>query len=267
MPEFEPNGPNSPFITSNINIDIPAAMKNSILGKRSSANIETLVEGKAIEMTRFFSSKPDPVMEILDSWKGGGKIDNTGRDGSPAERKSAVEILRKANIPEPSGGYNENQIRTGVGLDRKKRGVNPKTGEAFEKVQSEDDIRTRNIQEFVKSASLILNIRSIKNIRSAQHAGGRNLFVGAFDDPTLLKRFEIANSEIGLGGVTNNPSILAIEFSFETLGISGIKIGDTFKVKRLPKQYDSGIFQVMETSHNLSNGMWITTVKAKLRNV
>ena len=129
------------------------------------------------------------------------------------------------------------------------------------------------IEQFAQKGTLLLLIRDRSKINHNWYKEnvatiGKDVIVGAYDDPTLLKRFEIASTNIGTtDGLVNNPAILGIEFTFDTMGISGIKIGDIFKVNRLPKQYKTGIFQVMETSHNLSDGMWKTTVSAKLRNV
>ena len=265
MPSFEPAGPKTPFITSNINIDIPAAMKNSILGKRSSANIETSIEGFGIKQTGLFATEIDPVMEILDSWKlgpnGGQSRVEQSIANDRANREFVIGELAKQGITnrEPT----TEELRSGPALKKKLEQTNTTVG----------DNRLRNIEQFAQKGTLLLKIRDKAKVSTnwfSQNIAviGKDLIVGAYDDPTLLKRFEISSSGIGsTDGLVNNPSILGIEFTFETLGISGIKIGDTFKVTRLPKQYKTGIFQVMETSHNLTDGTWSTTVTARLRNI
>lgn len=232
IPVFEPNGVRSPFLSSNILMDIPAVMKNSILGKRSSAKIETSIEEKEVERTRFFSDKPDPVMVILDSFK---KIDDSD------EKLPGSESIKENDI---------------------------------------DTNRKHNLELFTKKGTLVITIRDRKKLsgnwfkKFFGSAGsgklGNNVLIAAFNDNILLKKLEREFNKTlskDTGKNINNPSILAIEFQFETHGISGIKIGDVFKVNRLPKNYSTGIFQVMETSHELSNGQWRTTVSAKLRNV
>jgi hypothetical protein len=261
MPMFEPSGPMTPFITSNINIDIPAAMKNSILGKRSSAKVETSIEGKDVEITRFFSDIKDPVMEILDSFK---------RTTNAQEEEAEEEQARQDFINEFGRNPFGDELRGKVKLNRNKATQNKV------KPLPPDEARQRNLEEFAKRGTLLLTVRDKNLIDSSFFFGnnsvsiGDQVIVGAFDDPTLLKRFEVAfftGRDTNGDGLSTNPSILAIEFTFETIGISGIKIGDTFKINQLPKQYSTGIFQVMETSHTLSDGFWKTSVSAKLRNV
>jgi len=221
---FDPVGTNTPFLTSNFTIDIPAAMKNSILGKRSSLKLETNTDGQGMELG-LFSNKPDPVMQILDSFK------------EPAEPITQKPVSSGATV---------------------------------------GDIRKRNLEKFSREATLLITIRDKSKITSSwasteTAALGRDFVVGTFSDTTLLKRFELAfmnnlSSDAG-GKTTSNPAILSIEFTFDTLGISGIKVGDVFRVDKLPKKYTSGIFQVTETSHQLSDSQWVTSVTAKMRNI
>jgi hypothetical protein len=39
-----------------------------------------------------------------------------------------------------------------------------------------------------------------------------------------------------------------------------------FRIIDLPKQYTASVFQVVEVSHELSNGLWQTSVVGKMRN-
>lgn len=230
-PMFQPNGVYSPFLTSNIIMDIPAVMKNSILGKRSSAKQETSINEKGVYLPRFFATDQDPVMDILDSFK------------------------------KPTGD---------VVLDSQ--------GETFNK-PSQSEIKKENIAHFAEKGQLLILVRNPTQINETQFFGlfggeqgslngdNPNVIVGAYDDDVLLKKLERGFESTLDNPNGNNPMILSIEFNCDILGISGIKIGDCFKVDRLPNNYSSGIFQVMETSHTLSDGVWTTSVTAKLRNV
>ena len=60
--------------------------------------------------------------------------------------------------------------------------------------------------------------------------------------------------------------LVPITFEFETFGITGIVTGQLFRIVDLPSRYNDTAFQVIEVGHNLSGGMWKTTVKGQLRN-
>jgi hypothetical protein len=67
------------------------------------------------------------------------------------------------------------------------------------------------------------------------------------------------------GGVSlSHP--LPIKYSFTILGNSGIQRGDTFNIDGIPSKYkNSGIFQVTEVEHSISNMRWETTVTGQYR--
>ena len=71
-----------------------------------------------------------------------------------------------------------------------------------------------------------------------------------------------------------NPSIYAnvadnFIFEFSLDGIYGIKVFENFSISNLPKPYtpDNVIFQVKEFDHEISNGRWVTNVRAFLKGV
>lgn len=58
-------------------------------------------------------------------------------------------------------------------------------------------------------------------------------------------------------------------FEFSLDGIYGIKVFENFSVSNLPKPYtpDNVIFQVKEFDHEISNGRWVTNIRAFLKGV
>ncbi len=93
------------------------------------------------------------------------------------------------------------------------------------------------------------------------------LFVASWDDVKILKQLEREWKGTGkMRGSKTSSAILSIEFSFEIHGVSGLKIGDVFRVSDIPSTFKSGVFQIMEQSHSLTGGLWKTSVSAKLRN-
>jgi len=229
-PTFDSIGSKTPFLNFNINMDIPAVMRNSILGKASSS--EVLVEGRDSGIKQFFGGQTDPVRDIFNSFKVKKK---------PAEPSQATEAQ-----PEPDV----------------------------------EEIRKANLENFGEIGTLVPLLRDRDETRgwwyftNADEIDVSNLIVGAFNDPTVFKILELkwlqkeypASLDSDSKGTKLNPRVLGVEVTFDIHGISGLKIGDMFKLNQLPKGYDKP-FQIMETSHNLSDGQWITSVKARMRNL
>lgn len=93
------------------------------------------------------------------------------------------------------------------------------------------------------------------------------LFVGTWGDPSLLKKYELGemlttNAKDNL----TNPPLTSIGFDFQIHGISGLKVGDIFRVVDIPKKFNNKIFQITEINHQVDE-QWITSVKSKLRNI
>ena len=67
--KFYTKGVNTSFLSSQLNFDIAAAMKNHVIGKRFSQSNELIQEGKQPELGKLFSNIPDPVVRILSEMK------------------------------------------------------------------------------------------------------------------------------------------------------------------------------------------------------
>lgn len=85
----------------------------------------------------------------------------------------------------------------------------------------------------------------------------------SWSDPDI---FRTLDKNDGNAKKANNV-LIPITFTFTTLGVSGIKTGDMFRILDLPKQYTDTVFQVVEVSHELSDNLWKTTVIGKMRNL
>jgi hypothetical protein len=66
-------------------------------------------------------------------------------------------------------------------------------------------------------------------------------------------------------GSKSTSILLPITFSFDIHGISGIRMGNRFKVKGIPEKYEKGIFQVTTVKHSIGINEWKTTVEAGFR--
>lgn len=228
IPSFITKGIKSPFLTSNLDMDIPAIMRNSLLGKRSSNQIELQMDGIQTRTGNFFATGEDRVLRILNSFK---EVSSpTIEEQTPPKKLNTIDS-RKQNLD----------------LFLQNATIIPKTQD-----------RTKNdIRQF------------FGNLGGSTNTTFEELFVVAsWNDSTLLsiiKNYdEVTHSK---SGSIANPAILSIGFSFEVHGVSGIKVGDIFKIIDLPAKFKSGVFQVTTVQHQLSDNLWKTTIEAKMRNL
>lgn len=232
VPRFFATGVDSPFLTAGLNIEIPAAKRNSVLGKRSSKKQEVLTEGQSIDIsTNIFAKLEDPVITILNSL-------NVDLDGELSE-------------------------------DGETTGGNTEEADA-------ETIREQNLEFFMNRATIIPTIQDRKtkiNLKSSFWTSNSSkdkldaiLLVGAWNDPAIFKALEVQH-EVKEDGSKNNPAILGIEFKFDIMGISGLKIGDLFQIRDLPGEFKNGVFQVWSIEHNLSDNLWKTSVTSRQRNI
>lgn len=215
---FFSKGINTPFLSSNLNMPIPAIMRNHILGKASSTKVTTLEEGVDENYTGIFSNELDPVTKILNSF-------NVGTVDIPTEETTTKTASR------------EERLKANVELFLNKATVVPYK-------------QTRPFK--LSSDGKVLN---------------KYLFVAAWDDSKILKQLELEYKSRGRNRDSKSVSaILSIDFSFEIHGVSGLKVGDLFQIIDIPAKFKDGVFQIMEQNHELSDGLWKTSVTAKLRN-
>jgi len=242
---FSSFGKNSPFLSSKVDMSIPATMRNSILAKRAEVQANAVSEGPVLDQhqwTEFFSDTHDPVMKIFDS----------------------IRKIRK-----------ENKVNEIESFEERKQRLSDK----WEKERADADalrhknIRKQNVELFLKKASIIIigNDRNKADIYNEvlDLASGNNasisdmLLVGAWKDTAELKKMELDEVKSD----NPNPILLGIEFAFELHGISGLKIGDIFKLSDIPGKIKNGTFQIMTTSHSLTGKMWLTSGTAIMRNM
>ena len=230
---FYSKGVDTPFLSSQLKFDIPGAMKNHVLGSRLSEEnegntINTITDGQVPNVEGLFSTRMDPVIAKLNALKAKNPAD------PPAQEP-------KAEDPD------------------------------------EDDIRAKNYEIFIGKACIMPTLNDRNEIPNASKSflgflrgigegftSIENLaVVSAWADASIFSLIQLkCSKEDG-----SNPMILPIEFEFDIHGVSGIRVGDIFKIIDLPQKYKNGIFQVVETSHVISGTQWKTTVKGKFRNI
>jgi len=160
-----------------------------------------------------------------------------------------------------------------------------KDPEKPEEKKSDEDIekenKKKNLELFTQTAGIFPRIQNSKGntdavvnwfdfIDTNRSTLNELLIVGTYNDPSLLKMIQQIDDCIFTGGsykgVRNNSIILPIKFDFTIHGVSGLKVGDVFKIDDLPKKYRTKIFQIMRINHSLDDNGWFTQVESQIRN-
>jgi len=234
---FQSRGLKTPFIESSLKIDIPGAMKNMIVGQRNAAT-QGNAEAREILLERegLFTNEIDPVLDALNKMQK--NAEEAQKDPKEKqEEKSSADIIK------------ENKKKN-LELFTQTAGIFPK----IQNVKGNTDAVV-NWFDFIDT-----NANTLNDL----------LIVGTYNDPSLLKMIQQMDDGIFVGGdykgITQNSIILPIFFNFTIHGVSGLKVGDVFKIQDLPKKYSDRIFQIMRINHTLDSNGWFTQVESQIRN-
>jgi len=240
---WQSRGLDSPFTNVSLDFDIPGAMKNQIVAQRSSPNKsknESFVQdGREIPLDTLFNKSNDPVLDVLNAMKSEIKESQNTNEEEPEEptEKEKEAETRKANY----------ELFVG------KAGVYPKVQDRNGNTDAE-----KNWYDFFSDT----NANTLEGL----------LFVGTWKDTQLLKNLQLIDEGKsgaivkGGEGQTQNSVLLPIKFSFTVPGVSGMIIGNIFKIIDLPKKYRDRVFQVTQVEHNISDSGWETNIQAQIRN-
>lgn len=230
---FQSRGLDSPFLDCNLDFDLPGAMKNQIIGKRLSGKSESVdeisvvSEAQRISMGSLFSNKVDPVLTRLNSIK-----INTNNALSDEEEEINEDDEK------------QEAVNANYALFTQKAGIYPAEQDRDGNIDVE-----KNWYDFISDS----NRTTIGNL----------FRVCVWEDSNLLKRIELKHD---LPPEEANSVILPIKFDFTTHGVSGLRVGDVFKISDLPKKYRESIFQIMRIEHSVDGNLWQTKVEAQIRN-
>jgi len=234
---FQSRGVKTPFIESSLTMDIPGAMKNMIVGQRNAA-MQGVSEAReqVIGGGSLFTDEIDPVLKTLTVMQ---------KNAEDAKKDPKEEEKQKSDA------------------------------------DKEKEILKKNLELFTATAGIFPkiqdnqgNIDAVKNwydfIDSNRSSLNELMIVGTFNDATLLKVIQQMDDCTFTGGnykgVNKNSIILPIKFNFKIHGVSGLRVGDVFKVGDLPKKYRNKIFQIMNITHQMDSSGWFTSVESQIRN-
>lgn len=205
--EFYNIGEQSILLEGNFNLDIPGAMMNQVVAKRSSPNLDVNGQGQNVVDGIFTEEgEVDALLKLK-------MEETTPTEIDPDESKPSEKFAAFTKYV----------------------GIVPK-----QSTQSNGIDDSESIKSLRESIAITYNNSSL------------------FRDLMNVDSFEL--------GTKISPVLLPIRFSFKIHGISGIKVGDKFRVLDLPKKYSQrGIFQVTDVSHQIEGMQWATSVEGQFR--
>lgn len=258
LAQFQSRGTNSPFLSAELNFDIPGAKKGQVTAQAISTSNPN-PEDKAISLFGLSSDKKDTVRIALNSIK-----------TSKAKEEAASAFAK----------------------------LDPKAQEEFNKQQSTNqkaenkDQHKANYEFFVQNACVVPYIQD----RTANRDMTKNTWawgflnstsndvsfndmvkVSSWEDPSVLKKVQLYNDGFFATAqdkknyaenlLSKNSSPLPIKFNFTIHGVSGIRVGDTFSIIDLPNKYNTRVFQVRQVSHDIAQNIWTTTIEGQMMNM
>jgi hypothetical protein len=298
--KFRHSGIDSPFLSSTLDVSIPSEMANQIILKRMGYDSQKDMSDISVDTTSLFNTDTDLFMTRVVS---GSEIPRN--ETPTDETKNADEIKRdqyeaeeaKIDVSKNKVIYptlnNGTTIRKFYSTD----GTLIKTITTFSGTFQRD--RTTTVYENIKltpddikkiegdiasdkSGRLSAFLDKIDVVPNPTYANpenfnisdkikdiiGKNLVIYCYDDTDF---FEMMKNYYFIQKYKNEKKSglshpLPIKYTFTILGNTGIRWGDTFNIDGIPEKYSkSGLFQVMEIEHSISDMKWTTTVTGQYR--
>jgi hypothetical protein len=279
---FYHTGERSPFLESTLDLSIPADMANKIITERLSISSQKDASFISTAKGGFFASEPDMFLKAANKYKDGNNenVDNgvvAGEEDSleakKVKQKELQDQLTDAKINPPAGPkalFGSQEV-----VDKRFQ------QKAIEKIETEltaleNEIATKT--EEIKIAAINSNLSKIEILPNPALNStdedklntalenrvefDNNYRIYCFDDKSYFDRLK--NDSFQQKGGLSHP--LPIKYTFKTLGVSGLRRGDTFVIKGIPDKYNkNGLFQITQIEHTLSGMLWTTSVTGEFR--
>jgi hypothetical protein len=298
--KFRHSGIDSPFLSSTLDVSIPSEMANQIILKRMGYDSQKDMSDISVDTTSLFNTDTDLFMTRVVS---GSEIprnetptdetknaDEIKRDQYEAEeakidytktKRDSVDLgMGISTTTEYYYDSNNNLIKTEI----RKVGIGKSNTIKYENINlTAADIKIiKGDIASDKSGRLSAFLDKIDVVPNPTYANpedfnisdkikeiiGKNLVIYCYDDTDF---FEMMKNYYFIQKYKNEKKSglshpLPIKYTFTILGNSGIRRGDTFNIDGIPQKYsDSGLFQVTDIEHSLSDMKWTTTVTGQYR--
>jgi len=276
---FDHVGINSPFLESSLDISVPAEMANQIVSKR--LGYATQPDAHPITLGGFFESGMDLFMTKNEKENPAGEHGAENKDANTKDVKPQTEteklkeeidfFLTKNNLKEVATEDYGIVLRTmddtypSDALREKYKELSSNT-KFIEADKKDKELANSNLSNNTDKIDVVPNVSLIDHefgkddISPANFKTNFQIF--CLRDTAYFDRLK--QDAINVKGGLSHP--LPIKYKFKTLGISGIRRGDTFHINGIPEKYaKDGIFQVTQVDHNISGMMWTTEVTGDFR--
>jgi len=276
---FDHTGVNSPFLESSLDISVPAEMANQIVSKR--LGYATQPDAHPITLGGFFESGMDLFMTKNEKEN---PSEEHGVENKDANTKDAKPQTEREKLNEEINSFLETQNLVQVQSEDYGTYIRNADGTYASQEQIDKYKELTSTTKFIEAdkkdnelANTNLNnntdkIDVVPNVSLTDHEFGKddvspanfktNFQIFCLKDTAYFDRLK--QDAINIKGGLSHP--LPIKYKFKTLGISGIRRGDTFHINGIPKKYATdGIFQVTQVDHNISGMMWTTEVTGDFR--
>ena len=296
---FEHNGIGSVFLSSNLDISLPSSMVGQIVSNRLGAAVNPDSPLFSIGEPSFFNSETDlfislrPIEETEEDSVGPESETSTAAE-KEAELDSKYDFKRRGSDTDVydrvTGEKIGNVVSNEAGL--KIRGDSSTSAALNDAVNQYNDVQTTkkqekesassNLQAYLnkidvvpKSSLTTISNASALEILSYFGLKSDKFFQESFaifclDDSDffdLLKQYFLRDKYKKTNGKSLS-TLIPIKYTFTILGNSGIRRGDVFKIKGIPKKYsERGIFQITEIEHTLEGSKWTTQIGGLFRQV
>ena len=283
---FYHTGERSPFLESTLDLSIPADMANKIISERLSISSQKDAPFISTAKGGFFASEPDMFLKAANKYKDGNnenvdngvvpELDEESLEAKKVKQKELQEDLVTASTASSAAFKAAQGVLYGEEVADSR-----KAQSAVEKIRTELNTLEKEINtktEEIKVAAINSNLSKIEilpnpALKSTDEAKlntalenrtefDNNYRIYCFDDKSYFDRLK--NDAFQQKEGYSHP--LPIKYSFKTLGISGLRRGDTFVIKGIPGKYSkNGLFQITQIEHTLSGMLWTTSVTGEFR--
>jgi hypothetical protein len=127
----------------------------------------------------------------------------------------------------------------------------------------EEEEKQKNLELFLQKVGIFPRVDLEAN--SKFNASLEDLiYIGCLNDLLVFDSKKVGNDSITEANTVS--VLLPIKFTFTMHGISGIKRGDKFRIRGIPRKYfDNGFFQVLSIKHTISDMSWQTQIEGGYR--
>ena len=298
---FKHSGIGSPFLNATLDVSIPADMANKIINERLSGSSQPDMQN--IKVGSLFNAETDLFLKRTQPVSDPDEQNPPATDDEIAEKRTRLAELKAKVDVNIDTSKNEvfddgsilyrtsgNHILYTISKDGTILNVNTFRGlsngltedEKIEFQAIANEIETVNFE--AASGRITSNIDKIDivpippvtfpvefTVGTLQDRLKKFFMIFCYDDTDFFDKMKNYwfDSKVRLAGGTKGLSHpLPIKYSFTILGNSGIRRGDTFNIDGIPAKYkNSGLFQVTEIEHSISNMRWETIVTGQYRQI